>query len=189
MVNLTHARVLLGAVWYDLHVVAVHIVAEEIIEVRLWPLTPEHVETAVSLFREDGDIKKRSYDEHWDLIKFIRGLSSQQQKQTHSVEEHAVSDAGLDVFWPGVTRVFPQEAPRSCLAVISVEATELGLWRPAVLHTAITRQDSTTKRVDHVLLRVHAHLQEEQRDEGRRKQEAGKFRQRTSWFLPFVLKD
>lgn len=85
------------------------------------------------------------------------------------MEEHAVADAGLDVFRPGVTRVFPQEAPRSGLAVVGVQAAELRLGRPAVLHSAVTRQDPTAERVDHVLLRVHAHLEEE--DKRRRKQE------------------
>lgn len=46
---------------------------------------------------------------------------------THSVEEHAVSDAGLDVLWSGVTRVFSQEAPRSGLAGVCVQAAELRL--------------------------------------------------------------
>ena len=77
------------------------------------------------------------------------------------MEQHAVSDAGLDVLWPGVTRVFPQEAPRPGLAVVGVQAAELRLRRPAVLHAAVTCQDATAERVDHVLLRVHAHLQEE----------------------------
>lgn len=93
---------------------------------------------------------------------------------THRVEKHAVSDPGLDVLWPSVTRVFPQEAPRSRLAVVGIQAAELWLRRPTVLHAAITCQDATSERVDHVLLRVHAHLQEEQeageesRDSGRR---------------------
>lgn len=77
------------------------------------------------------------------------------------MEEHAVSNAGLDVLWPRVTRVFPQETPRSRLAVVSVKTAELGLRRPAVFHAAVARQDATAERVDHVLLRIHAHLREE----------------------------
>lgn len=49
---LTHAGVLLGAIRNDLHVVSVHIVAEEIIEVSLGPLTSKHIEAAVSLEEE-----------------------------------------------------------------------------------------------------------------------------------------
>lgn len=45
----------------------------------------------------------------------------------HGVEEHAVANAGLDVFRPGIARVFPQEAPRPGLAVVGVEAAELRL--------------------------------------------------------------
>lgn len=72
--------------------------------------------------------------------------------QTHSVEEHAVSDARLNVLWAGVAGVFPQEAPRPRLAVEGVQAAELWLRRAAVLHAAVTREDATAKRVDHVLL-------------------------------------
>lgn len=57
--NLTHAWVLLGAIRYDLYMVAVHVVAEEIIEVRLWPLTSEHIQTAVSLFKQRKDCKRQ----------------------------------------------------------------------------------------------------------------------------------
>lgn len=71
-------------------------------------------------------------------------------------------DTGLNILWASVARVLPQEAPRPQLAVVGVQAAELRLRRPAVIHASITRQDPTPKRVDHVLLRVHAHLQEEQ---------------------------
>lgn len=71
-------------------------------------------------------------------------------------------DTGLNILWASVARVLPQEAPRPQLAVVGVQAAELRLRRPAVIHASITRQDPTAKRVDHVLLRVHAHLQEEQ---------------------------
>jgi len=77
---------------------------------------------------------------------------------THGVEEHAVPDAGLDVLRPGVARVLPQEAPRGGLAAVGVQAAELGLRCAAVLHAAVARQDAPAERVDHVLLRVHAHL-------------------------------
>lgn len=101
---------------------------------------------------------------------------------THSVEEHAVPDAGLDILRSGVTRVFPQEAPCSGLASVRVQAAELRFWRPAVLHATVTRQDTTAKRVDHVLLRVHAHLQGEQGAENKRqgKQEVWDTRKRIS---------
>lgn len=117
---------------------------------------------------------------------------------THSVEEHTVSNAGLDVLWPGVTRVFPQQAPRSGLAVVGVQAAELRLRRPTVLHAAVTRQDATAKRVDHVLLWVHAHLPEEQGAEdktgGNRKCESSerglaKDSRRSFWFSLFIWKD
>lgn len=78
------------------------------------------------------------------------------------MEEHAVPDTGLNILWASVARVLPQEAPRPQLAVVGVQAAELRFRRPAVIHASITRQDPTAKRVDHVLLRVHAHLQEEQ---------------------------
>lgn len=78
---------------------------------------------------------------------------------THTVEEHAVSNAGLNVLWPGIARVFPQDAPCSGLAVVGIQAAELRFWRPTVLHAAVTCQDATSKSVDHVLFRVHAHLQ------------------------------
>ncbi len=99
-----------------------------------------------------------------------------QTDRTHSMEEHAVSDAGLDILWPSVTRVFPQKAPSAGLAVVGVQTAELRLWRPTVFYTAVTCQDATAKSVDHVLLRVHAHLQEEQgaenkEDKKQRKQE------------------
>lgn len=48
----THSRVLLGAIGDDLHVVAIHVVAEEIIEVRLGPLTSKDVQVAVPLLGE-----------------------------------------------------------------------------------------------------------------------------------------
>ena len=93
--------------------------------------------------------------------------------RTHSVEEHAVSNARLDIFRPGVTRVFPQEAPRSGLAVVGIQTAELRLWCPTVLHAAVTCQDAPAKSVDHVLLWVHAHLQEEERTKRTRDGETG----------------
>ncbi len=79
------------------------------------------------------------------------------------MEEHAVSDAGLDVLRPGVTRVFSEQTPAASLTVICVKPTELRFRRPAVIHTAITCQNPTTKSVNHVFLRVHAHLRERER--------------------------
>lgn len=49
---LTHPRVFLGAIRYDFYVISIHIVTEEIIEVRLWPLTTKHVEAAVPLAKK-----------------------------------------------------------------------------------------------------------------------------------------
>lgn len=152
MLYLTHSRVLLGAIRDDLYVVTVHVVAEEIIEVRLRALAPKHVQIAVSLLEEKMEVRYWSHEE-------IRELELQRADWTHSVEQHAVSDAGLDILRPGVTRVFPQEAPRSGLAVVRVQAAELRLRRPTVLHAAVARQDATAECVDHVLLWVHAHLQ------------------------------
>lgn len=43
--------------------------------------------------------------------------------------------------------------------MVGVQATELRLCSPTILHTAITRQDSTTKSVNHVLICIHTHLQ------------------------------
>lgn len=47
--RLTHAGVLFGSIRDDLHVVAVHVVAEEIVQVRLGPLAAEYVQAPVSL--------------------------------------------------------------------------------------------------------------------------------------------
>ncbi len=84
--------------------------------------------------------------------------------ETDRVEEHAVSDAGLDVLRPGVTRVFSEQTPAASLTVICVKPAELRFRRPAVIHTAITCQNPTTKSVNHVFLRVHAHLREREKD-------------------------
>ena len=116
--------------------------------------------------------------------------------KTHSVEEHAVSNARLDIFRPGIARVFPQEAPRSGLAVVGIQATELRLWCSTVLHAAVTCQDAPAKSVDHVLLWVHAHLQEEERTKRTRDGETGSVRvQKVSkhnrigfWFPLYVIK-
>lgn len=47
--------------------------------------------------------------------------------RTHSVEQHAVPYARLDILWTCVTRVFPQEVPCSSLTVVSVQPAELRL--------------------------------------------------------------
>lgn len=57
----------------------------------------------------------------WDLHRELKA------ERTHGVEEHAVSDAGLHVLGACVARVFPQEAPGRGLAVVGVQAAELGL--------------------------------------------------------------
>lgn len=43
--------------------------------------------------------------------------------------------------------------------MVGVQATELRLCSPTILHAAITRQDSTTESVNHVLICIHTHLQ------------------------------
>lgn len=140
--------------------VAIHVVAEEIVEVRLGPLASKHIQVAVPLRGQENN-------KMWDVNQEARTGESKCRpgaERTHGVEEHAVSDAGLHVLGAGVARVFPQEAPRPGLAVVGVQAAELGLRRPAVLHTAVAREDAAAKRVDHVLLRVHAHLAKTHRD-------------------------
>lgn len=74
------------------------------------------------------------------------------------MKEHAVADAGLHILGTSVARVVPQKAPGTCLALIGVQATKLWLGSASIINTAVTRQDPTAKRVDHMLLRVHAHL-------------------------------
>lgn len=171
--------------------VSIHIVAEEIIEVCLWPLTSKHVQTTVSLWLFGKRNKKKQKWRNTEIMINIKALRSllkqpsnynkpktcfQEANKTHSVEEHAVSNARLDIFRPGVTRVFPQEAPRSCLAVVGIQAAELRLWCSTVLHAAVTCQDAPAKSVDHVLLWVHAHLQEEERTKRTRDGETGSVR-------------
>ena len=77
---------------------------------------------------------------------------------THRVEQHAVSDAGLHVLWPSIAGILPQQPPGGGLAVVGVQAAELRVRGAAVLHAPVTGEDPPAERVDHVLLRVHAHL-------------------------------
>lgn len=76
------------------------------------------------------------------------------------MEQHAVSYPGLDILGSGIAGILPQKFPRLALAVKSKQATELGLTGSAVVHTAIAGQNSASKGVDHVFFRIHAHLQE-----------------------------
>lgn len=50
----THSWVLLGAIRDDFYMVSIHIIAEEVIQVRLWPLASKHIQVSVSLFRRKG---------------------------------------------------------------------------------------------------------------------------------------
>lgn len=64
----------------------------------------------------------------------------------------------LDVLGPSITGVFSEKFPGLTLAVESEQAAELRLTGSAVVHAAVTRQDSATESVDHVFFGVHAHL-------------------------------
>lgn len=168
----THARVLLGAIWDDLHMVTINVVTEEIVQVSFGPLTSENIQAAISLWktRTQSQINQQT----WTLQK-LHQFTTQNiwpcntsslcalhvvTTGTDRVEEHTVSDPRLDVLRAGVTRVFSEQTPAASLTVIRVQPAELRFCRPAVIHAAITCQNPSPKRVDHVFLGVHAHLDE-----------------------------
>ena len=130
---LTHSWVLLGAIGDDFDMVSIHVVAEEVIEVRLWPLASKHVQVSVSLFHRKWSLGTLVNLQHISFAHLAKIISD----RSHSVEKHAMSNARLHVLWPGITRVLAQESPRSCLTVVGIQPTELWLRRPTVLHTAV----------------------------------------------------
>lgn len=98
----THPRILLGTIRYDLDMISVHIIAEEIVQVCLRPLTPKHIQTAISLLMGTEIILVSQKDPQGYSCTIARS-----DARTHHVEEHAVSDPRLYVLRPSVARVLP----------------------------------------------------------------------------------
>ena len=58
----------------------------------------------------------------------------------------------LDILRPSITGVLSKKFPGLTLTVESEQPTELWFTGSAVVYIAITRQNSTTKGVDHMFL-------------------------------------
>lgn len=72
------------------------------------------------------------------------------QDKSYRVEQHAVSNSRLDVLRASITGVLSEKFPGLALAVECKQPTELWFTGSAVIYTAITSQNPTTKGVNHM---------------------------------------